>query len=829
MGRSSVRLVLIALLSGSLSSVLALPSWAQETDTQLSETRLAQASLVQITHVRLEETDAGLQIVLETTDGELSTPTTTVSGDALIVEITNALLIGEAFEQFGPTADIAVVQVLALSDNRVQVAITGADAAPTVDVSTDTSGLTLSVIPGIAQTGKPNEPLRIVVTGDENEGYNPSSARTATRTDTPLRNVPRSVQVIPRQIIEDQQANNINQALENVPGIVPASSPRTPFVTPVIRGFGGFSAANDLFRRNGLRDPFVSSSAGETANIERIEVLRGPASVLYGQGSLGGITNIVTKQPLSEPFYEISGSAGSYDTYRGAIDLSGPINDSGTLLYRLNLAAGTEGSSVDFYDRDRYLAAAVVDWRLSDATQLTFDAEYSGFRQNTNAFGLPAVGTVRNNLNGEIEQDRYIGDADAEERETDLFRVGLSLDHDFSDNWRIRSAFEAGYRLSEEFAVFAAGLQDDDRTLDRNYFDSTGGFDITAYTLDTYMAGEFKTGNLQHQLVTGVELLQEETTSTDNIFGSTTSLDLFNPEYGNLTFTPIAEFDDYERKRGLGIYVQDQISLTDDLILVLGGRYDIANVRNEDFISSTVEFQQNEAFSPQIGIVYSPIEPLSIYASYSRSFAQETGRTFDNSIFQPLRGTQYEIGLKADINDQLSTTLALYDLTLSNVVTEDPENPGFDIQTGEQNSQGIELSMAGEILPGWNITAGYAYNDARITEDNSFDEGNRLNNAPENAFSLWSTYRIQQGDLSGLGFGLGLFYVGEREGDLANSFELPGYLRTDAAVFYEKDRFRASINVRNLFDIDYFETAQNDLRVSIGEPLTVSASLSWQF
>ena len=263
--------------------------------------------------------------------------------------------------------------------------------------------------------------------------------------------------------------------------------------------------------------------------------------------------------------------------------------------------------------------------------------------------------------------------------------------------------------------------------------------------------------------------------------------------------------------------------------MVLGGRYDIASARSEDFLSNTSEFQQNEAFSPTVGIVYTPIEPISLYVSYSRSFQQEVGTSFDGSIFEPQRGTQYEIGLKADVTDQLSATLALYDLTRSNLLTEDPNNPGFDIQTGEQNSQGIELSVAGEILPEWNISAGYAYNDARITEDNNFDEGNRLNNAPENSFSLWTTYQIPEGEFAGLGFGLGLFYIGERQGDLANTFTLPDYLRTDAVIFYERDQFRAAVNVRNLFDIDYFETAQNALRVYPGEPTAVSASISWQF
>ncbi|RUR75791.1 hypothetical protein PCC6912_46880 [Chlorogloeopsis fritschii PCC 6912] len=230
-----------------------------------------------------------------------------------------------------------------------------------------------------------------------------------------------------------------------------------------------------------------------------------------------------------------------------------------------------------------------------------------------------------------------------------------------------------------------------------------------------------------------------------------------------------------------------------------------------------------------MGIVYQPIQPISLYASYSRSFAPSIGRLIDGEQFQPERGTQYEVGVKADINNRLSATLAFYDLTRSNVTTDDLSNPGFSIQTGEQNSRGIELNFGGEILPGWNVIAGYAYTDARITEDNTFEPGNRLYNVPKHSFNLWTSYELQEGDLRGLGFGLGFFYVGDRQGDLENSFTLPSYFRTDAAIFYNRGQFRASLNFRNLFDVDYFESAYDRLNVFPAEPFTVQGTLSWRF
>ena len=208
---------------------------------------------------------------------------------------------------------------------------------------------------------------------------------------------------------------------------------------------------------------------------------------------------------------------------------------------------------------------------------------------------------------------------------------------------------------------------------------------------------------------------------------------------------PINAFDGDQLTRTLGIYIQDQVTLTENLKLLLGGRFDLFE---QDFrFQSNIDSASGDAFSPRIGIVYQPIEPISLYASYSKSFVPVQGTAFGGGVFEPERGTQYEIGVKADVNEQLSATLALYDLTRTNVTTDDPDNPDFQIQTGEQRSRGVELSVQGEILPGWNIIAGYAYTDAEITEDNVFDERNRLVNVPKNAFNLWTSYEIRQGTL----------------------------------------------------------------------------------
>jgi iron complex outermembrane recepter protein len=795
----------------------------------------SQQTLTRVTGVEVKQTAKGLELILKTAAGsEKLVPLSLSEGNDLVIDILDATLafsIRNGVTEINPAPGIRSVALTKVDDSSIRLTITGEKQAPSAEVVPGRDNLVLSVTPeGTTAEQEPDEEIEVIATGQaEDDDYNVDEADTATRTDTPIQDVPQSIQVIPQQVIEDQQANNITEALRNAPGAVPVNPPRSQFNIPNIRGLSG-SATNDIFRRNGLRDGSGTSNTGDTANVERIEVLKGPASVLYGQGSPGGVVNIVTKQPLSNPFYAVEGSISNYNFYRGAFDVSGPLDEQKNVLYRLNFSAESAGSFVDFYDRDRYLVNPVIAWQIGDNTELTFEYEYRNV-QLPNDFGLPAVGTILDNPNGDIPVERFIGEPDIEERrDIQSHRFGYNLEHRFSENWRIRNAFDAVLRTENSITISPSELGEDERTLERDYFDSRNGFDINTFTLDTYTVGKFTTGIIEHELVAGIELSRDETIFADNFGGSIDPIDLFDPQYGLGTLgEPEFFFDQEEIKDGLGIYLQDQITLSDKFIVLLGGRFDILSTKAEDFVEDTVDFQQNEGFSPRVGLVYKPIEDISLYASYSRSLTQSVGTAFDGGIFEPERGTQYEIGVKGDISDLVSATLALYDLTRTNVTTEDPDDPNFEIQTGEQNSQGIELSVAGEISPGWNVTAGYAYTDAVITEDNLFEEGNRLNNSPENAVSLWTTYKLQKGSLEGLGFGAGIFFVGERQGDLDNSFQLPSYTRTDAAIFYERGKIKTAINFRNLFDIDYFETAEDDLRVYPGDPFTVVGSVSFEF
>ncbi|MDM9379785.1 TonB-dependent receptor [Chlorogloeopsis sp. ULAP01] len=810
--------------------------------------------VIAITGVKANPTEQGVEVILETTQGEQLQVTNRSTGNNFIADIPGAQLrlpTGEAFtfKSEKPITGITQITVTNIDANTVRVTVVGEKALPTVELFDDNAGLVFGVASqATAQNPTPpaaplplprggegegseqpvaqeDEPIELLVTGEQ-DGYRVPNTSVGTRTDTPLRDIPASIQVIPQQVLEEQQVDSLNEALKNVPGVIQNTPNDTPiFNSFTIRGF--FAGEGQNFTRNGLNLPYADSTTTIFSNIERVEVLRGPASVLFGGGNPGGTINIVTKQPLRDPFYSVEASAGSYNFYQGAIDLTGPLNDSKTILYRLNASYESAESFVDFVEREIPAIAGALKFEIGENTELTFDVQYVAATQGGGS-GLPLEGTILPNPNGQIPRNRNLSGADGRFILNTII-VGYNLEHRFSENWSLQNAFYfSDYDYAIRDAIFPSSLEPDLRTAQR--LSDEVDVEAQSFDLSTNIVGKFSTGAIQHQLLIGADLRRFDSNfSTSGVFRAA-PIDLFNPVYSTEIFEqtdpPSASND---LTNSLGIYVQDQVAITKNLKLLLGGRFDTFERTDQDLINDSETFQSGNAFSPRLGIVYQPIEPISLYASYSRSFIPTIGRSFDGEPFKPGRGTQYEIGVKADINDKLSTTLALYDLTRTNVNTVDPNNPNFEIQTGEQNSQGIELNIAGEILPGWNVIAGYAYTDARITKDNTFPVGNRINNVPRNSFNLWTSYEFQKGTLRGLGFGLGFFYVGDRQGDLDNTFTLPSYFRTDAAIFYKRDRFRASLNVNNLFDVEYFENSNGALAIYPADPLTVQGTLSWEF
>ncbi|MBF2058139.1 MAG: TonB-dependent siderophore receptor [Cyanobacterium sp. T60_A2020_053] len=509
------------------------------------------------------------------------------------------------------------------------------------------------------------------------------------------------------------------------------------------------------------------------------------------------------------------------------MDLTGPLTDDKKVLYRLNFVGKNTGSFLDNFDRRQFTIAPSISWQISDNTNLKLSAEYINISGSYGQMGLPARGTFLPNPNGKVRLSTNLSEP-FDRDNVKSFRIGYDLEHKFNDNWQMRSVFDIAWLEQDRIIVFPLGLEADNRNMRRGA--NISPIDARNITFDNYLVGKFATGSIQHQLLAGFNYARTDQKSIESP-GSGFDLapiDIFNPVYGQPFGAPSSfRFEGESSSNAYGFYIQDQISLTDNFKVLLGGRFDIANQRIVNNYPTDGSAQQ-EVFSPRVGLVYQPIPEISLYAAYGRSFTPVTNVFEDGTISQPKRGTLYEVGVKADITNNISATLAFYDQARTNIRTEYPSNPLRTIQVGEQKSRGIELNIAGEILPGWNVVAGYAYTDARVAKDNSFPVGNRINGVPENSFNLWTTYKFQEGDLKGLGFGLGLFYQGERQGDLANTFQLPSYLRTDAAIFYERDRFRAGLNFRNLFNIEYYESAFNINRVFPGAPFEIQATVSWR-
>jgi iron complex outermembrane receptor protein len=786
-------------------------------------------SLVQVTRVQVNATETGLNLTLEST-GQLTEPSTSVVGNAVIADLPNAVLSlpeGDEFQQANPTEGIALISVTELPNNRVRVAITGVDAPPIAELNLRAQGLTLAVTPGTEAVATDDEAIQVIVTGEQDEGYAPSDATTATRTDTPLRDIPQSIQVLPQQVLEDQQVNRLSEALRNVSGVEVGDSFGSSLDRITIRGFQADVFLEDGFRRGS----FSSSGISDTEFIERVEVLKGPASVLYGNLEPGGVVNIVPRRPEPDPSYTFRGTVGSFGLFRPSIDLTGPLDDDRRILYRFGALYEGESGFRD-YDQnlDRYAIAPSLTWNLSDRTTLDLNLTYADTARPFDR-GLPVIG----NRVADVPRDRLFQDPDAIS-ETQEFSVSYRLTHNFNDNWQLRNEFRYLEVDTFDFRLDSWTIEDNG-ILDRRWR-SNDDYD-EFYSLQTNVVGEFATGSIQHTLLAGVDFNRSTAQGSQRRLPGDPSffIDIFTLEGDpisrpNLEDMTLVVRNSTRRESNVGFYLQDQVALADNLHLLAGGRFDIYDLQAVDSLSNTEREDTVQRFTPRIGIVYQPIPEISLYGSYSQAFTPNIfGQTVDGGFLEPELSQQFEIGVRGEFaNGRLIANLAAYNLTKRNVEGPDPNNPDFSIAVGEIRSRGIELDVSGEILPGWNLIASYALTDAEVTEDNFYEAGNRPNNVPRNSASLWTTYEIQSGNLQGLGLGAGVFYVGERQGDFDNTYELPSYVRTDAALYYRRDNWRVGLNFQNLFDVNYIRNSEGFREANApGAPFTVIGSLAVMF
>lgn len=812
------------------------------TEAETIQVPLAQA-VVEITDVQVMSDATGLTVSLVAT-GPLLAGESTSAGNALIIEIPDAVLNladAAAAEQFGPAEGIALVQVDSSPAGAVRLTITGSDSLPTVAVSEtlqseEGSVLAFSVTPTVASGEVTEESLRILVTGDQEADsfYEPRSS-IATRTETPILDVPQAVQVVPREVIEAQQAVRLGEVIRNISGAVSGGQDLGRGETFGLRGFQQVPVL-----RNGFRQFESGGISTDTANIEQVEVLRGPSSILFGDIRPGGAINVVTKRPTRNPFYNFQLQADSNGLLRPSVDISGPLTEDERVRYRLNAVYQSGG---DFQDVDteisRFFISPVLTYEISDRTDLTLELEYLNDRRAP-FFGVPAVGEGI----ADIPFDQISNEPD-DISEEEYLNVGYDLEHRFNDQWRVRNGFRFTDQRGLLEVAFPFALDEETGELSR--FFAAQPQDSQSYTFQTSLIGEFETGSVEHELLVGLDLNRDRGNFNARTFLDVSTplvLDIFNPVYGQVARPSQDDLplfaDQFNESNRLGIFVQDQVNFSDNFILLAGLRFDrieqTVTTNPTDFDPTSGEARQSDsAFTPRVGLVYKPVKNVSLYASYSQVFGPSEAETttVNGDLLDFESGEGFEFGVKTELLDgNLAAGLNYFNITRRNVATEDPENPFFFISTGEQRSQGIEFDVTGEILPGWNVLASYAYIDAEIAEDTTFEEGNGLPSAPQNSANLWTTYQVQSGPVEGLNFGLGFNFVGEREGDLANSFTLDDYFLVNAAVGYERDNWRAALNFRNLFDVGYIADTSSPVRVrgnDPGEPFTVVGTVSVTF
>lgn len=556
----------------------------------------------------------------------------------------------------------------------------------------------------------------ITVTGErwDETSYTVPQAATATKTDTPLMETAVSLQVVPQQVLRDQQVIRFDEALENISGVYRLGG------EGIVEGFllRGFQA--DAYYRDGVRVQFLNVGVRETANLERIEVLKGPAAVLYGRIEPGGLVNLVTKQPLAAPYHSLQQQIGSFDFYRTTIDATGPLVQDDTIAYRLNLAYQDTGSFREFVESDSVFVAPVLRFDLGERTRASLYLEYQHEHQFDDN-GIPIIG----GRPAPIPRERNLQEPGGEFT-FEHIRLGLDWSHAFDDRWTLRHRFDALFSdaTASPENVFFDGLEDPancnrQRCILKRVSASGPKEDRTYYTsLD--LSGRIETWGLRHSLLLGGDYWRfPRNFRIEN--RSVPSIDIFNPVHVpfDIRRQPLlGAFTVDNEEQWYGFYLQDQVELPYHVYFLGGFRYDHATVHDE---LTGIDTVRDDAITPRVGLLWRPLPPLSLYGNYVESFGRSNGRSV-TGFLPPQGAQQWEVGVKTELLDgRLTGSLAWFDLTKQGLPVADPDPgraaAGFVVPLGEARNRGLELDIAGEILPGLQLIGSYAYSDSEITED----------------------------------------------------------------------------------------------------------------
>jgi catecholate siderophore receptor len=664
-----------------------------------------------------------------------------------------------------------------------------------------------------------NEP--IVVNGTASD-YTVASTNSATKTDTPLIDVPQSINIVTKEQIEDQALHSIGDVLRYVPG------------TTVGQGEGnrdqivlrGQNTTADFFI-DGVRDD-VQYFRG-LYNVDRVEILKGASALAFGRGGGGGVVNRVQKMPeFGSEFVGGRASVNSFGAYDVAADLNAPL--SNIIAVRLNANYESLDNHRDYYGGERFAwnpsatAKLGEDWTLGASYEYVNDDRVAD-RGVPSLNGTPVTGY----------RDQFFGVPGVNSSTLEAHIAKLRLDGALTETLKFSGSLLYGNYDKAYANVYANSALDP----------LTNVVTLAAYNNGTTreniigqanLVWDVTTGSVAHKILAGVEFSDQRTLSHRfNGVLSSAAFDLDNPVFPTVTF-PILANNNRSKVDVFSAYMQDQISLGAHFDIVAGVRYDRFRIKGTEFVSLAAATQRafgrtDEKVSPRIGLIYKPQENVSVYASYSQSFLPRSGDQFStlslvNADLAPEKFTNTEIGAKWDLLSGLSVTLAAYQLDRTNATTPDPVNPATaTIVIGKTRTKGIELGLSGQITPDWQVSGGYSYQDAAL-------QGNRdvrLSQTPKHQFSLWNRYNLSKA----LGVGVGVIHQSSMFAairTLPTVTRVPGFTRVDAAVFYDlSDKVQLQANVENLFDTTYFPDAHSNNNISTGAPINGRIGIKVRF
>ncbi len=750
------------------------------------------------------------------------------------------------------------------------------EALPAIDIGTALGGSAGVTPPAASQAASAAQSSS---KPEPKDSYVVRETSTATKMDIPNLELPASVSTVPGQVIQDQAAGSVKTALENVSSVQPAQT----------LGSGSFFYVRGFLDKGKIyRDDLISTSTVyftdlDTSNVERIEVLKGPASVLYGRSEPGGLINIITKRPQDDPIHEISQTFGKYNEYTTRFDYNEALTPDKSVLYRVSGGYTNTDTFVDFTHREKFNINPTVTWKPDQDTKITVDVQY--FWENFQpSLGIPA--TIGNRP-ANIPISTNFQDPTTPPTEVRNANAALEISHRFNEMFEFKNRFLAtSLGFQSEFLdptpFFGIPLQSNGE-LQRKVF--AEGNRAEVYSTNFELLGHFNTPYMHHDTLVGVDYL-----NNPNHYYFNQAFSTANPAFNINIFYPWPNYNvspswyNYAQALGggsqnhlstmsdqTGVYFQDHISLLDDKVhIVGGGRYDWADegsARGPSFLIADAALGSNynllpptapgwlhaEAFSPRAGLVYMPVPWASVYGNWTTSFGLNQGYNSAGRPLTPETAEQVEVGAKMEsFNKKLTTTFALFNIEKKNVAVPDYSSPISGAQTtvGEQRSKGLEFENNGKIRDNVSLISSFTYMDARTVKDTTIATdifgryytmlGHRLQNIPRYQGSVWAKWDVTEFEqLRGLSLGFGVNVVGNREGDYISTFQLPGYVRLDAMAAYSwwawGKKVTAQLNLKNLANTRYFESTDINTnanpRYSIypGAPFTVSGTIKVNF